>query len=80
MPWLRARFERIEGGKTAIQEVIKLYAFDFPRDSIYLPLESFQGIYWRCKLAFWAKVSKSSEFRRTIKSRLECAEQKQLGL
>lgn len=42
VPWLRARFERKEGGKTAIQEVIKLYAFDFPRDSIYFPLESFQ--------------------------------------
>ena len=27
----------------ADQEVIKLYAHDFPRDSIYFPLESFQG-------------------------------------
>ena len=46
VPWLRARFERREGGKTAIQEVIKLYAYDFPRDSIYFPLESFQGMVW----------------------------------
>ena len=46
VPWLRARFEWREGGKTAIQEVIKLYAYDFPRDSIYFPLESFQGMVW----------------------------------
>ena len=51
VPWLRARFERRNGGKTAIQEVIKLYAHDFPRDSIYFPLESFQGMcFW-----FWSK-------------------------
>lgn len=42
VPWLRARFDRKQGGKTAIQEVITLYSHDFPRDSIYFPLESFQ--------------------------------------
>jgi len=42
VPWLTARYERRSGGKTAIQEVIDLYSHDFPRDSIYFPLESFQ--------------------------------------
>ena len=42
VPWLRARFERKTNGKTAIQEIISLYSNDFPRDSVYFPLESFQ--------------------------------------
>ena len=42
MPWLLSRFEIKKFGKTAIQEVISLYSHDFPKDSIYFPLESFQ--------------------------------------
>ena len=42
MPWLLSRFEIKKFGKTAIQEVITLYSHDFPKDSIYFPLESFQ--------------------------------------
>lgn len=42
LSWIDSKYKIDEGARTAVQDIISLYKYEFPKDAMYVPLQSYQ--------------------------------------
>ena len=42
LSWIDSKYKIEEGARTAVQDIISLYKYEFPKDAMYVPLQNYQ--------------------------------------
>ena len=46
LSWIDSKYKIEEGARTAVQDIISLYKYEFPKDAMYVPLQNYQVYYY----------------------------------